>query len=246
MLSEEGRHMASDPDGRWSAEEAIRYDDFATRSFSWRYIEKPALRELIEPLVDHRTKVLDLGCGGGRIITLLRQLGLPEKSVYGLDNDPTLAQLARQRFLGATIINADITAPPYPGVPPGLDLITAHLVFQYLTVEDLRATLDEARRLLRPGGYMAVGLPHPMRVAEQAESCYFSREQQIIPAPWGGVTISSGLTVSDHINSAIDAGFNLVRLTEPEIAEYATGYGDAASYTKGPTRLMMLVQTALL
>jgi trans-aconitate methyltransferase len=228
--------------GRWSAEEAIRYDDFATRSFSWRYIEKPSLRTLVKPYITTKTVALDLGCGGGRIISMLRDLGVAEKFVYGLDSNPTLVDLARKRFPDANIIRTELTNTPYPGITRSVDLATAHLVLQYLSADDLSTCFKEVRRLLKPGGWMAIGVPHPMRVIEQAESCYFSRKLQVVRAPWGGVTTSSGLTISDHVNVAIAAGFNIVRMDEPEIAEHGNLHREAASYSSGPTRLMMLMQ----
>lgn len=232
-----------DPDAdRWSAEEALRYDEFAAQSFSWRYIEEPSLRQLIEPNINSRTTVLDLGCGGGRIISLLCQLGVEQDSIYAIDNDPTLLELATRRFPHAKVIYGELTEAPYAGITQSIDLITAHLVFQYLAPDGLQVALAEARRILKPGGRLVVGLPHPMRVVQQSESCYFSREPHIICAPWGGVTMASGLTISDHINSAIEAGFSIVRVQEPEIAAHGILHGDAPSYSKGPTRLMILMQ----
>lgn len=232
-----------DPDAdRWSAEEALRYDEFAAQSFSWRYIEEPSLRQLIAPTISRYTTALDLGCGGGRIISLLCQLGVPQDSIYAIDNDPTLLRLAARRFPHAKVAYGELTEPPYPSVTQSVDLITAHLVFQYLALDGLQVALTEAHRMLKPGGNLVVGLPHPMRVVEQSESCYFSRQRRSVCAPWGGVTMSSGLTISDHINLAIDAGFRIMRVHEPEIAARGYLHGDAPSYSRGPTRLMMLMR----
>jgi trans-aconitate methyltransferase len=229
----------------WSPEEAVRYDEFAAQSFSWLYIEKPSLQDLIEPCITRQTVALDLGCGGGRIIELLRQAGVTEASVYGLDSNLTLLGLTRERFPGATVIRGELTEPPYADLPEhAVDLVTAHLVLQYLGITELLACLREVHRLLKPGGYLAVGLPHPMRVNEQAEADYFARRRQVVCAPWGGMTASSGLTIADHVNATLDAGFHLVRLEEPEIAEEGFQHEEAGNYSPGPTRLMMLMQAS--
>ena len=230
----------------WSPEEAVRYDEFAAQSFSWLYIEKPSLQDLIEPCINQQTVALDLGCGGGRIIELLRQVGVTEALIYGLDSNPTLLGMTRERFPGATVIPGELTKAPYADIPEHtIDLVTAHLVLQYLGTAELSACLREVHRLLRPGGYLAVGLPHPMRVNEQAEADYFARRRQVVGAPWGGMTASSGLTIADYVNATIDADFRLARVEEPEIAEDGLRHAEAGNYSPGPTRLMMLMRASV-
>ena len=151
--------------------------------------------------------------------------------------------MTRERFPGATVVRAELTDPPYAGITEQtIDLVTAHLVLQYLETPELSACLREVHRLLRPRGYLAVGLPHPMRVNKQAEADYFTRQRQLVCAPWGGLTSSSGLTIADYVNTAIDAGFRLARVEEPEIAEDGVQHEDAGDYSPGPSRLMMLMQ----
>lgn len=235
--------MSDSDNDQWPPDEAIRYDEFALQSFSWRYIEKPSLQALVQSHINQHTVALDLGCGGGRIIALLCELGVAEASVFGVDSNPTLLNLARERFPSAVVIPGELSDPPYTGIPPhSVDIVTAHLVLQYLGISELSACLHEARRLLKSGGYLAVGLPHPMRANGQAEACYFARQRQVVPAPWGGFTASAGLTVADYVNVAIDAGFYLDRIAEPEIAEDGLRHEEAGHYSPGPTRLMLLMK----
>jgi trans-aconitate methyltransferase len=232
--------LASD-DTTWSTAEAIRYEEFAEESFSWRCIEEPSLRSLIEPCISETTAALDVGCGGGRIIRLLEHLGLPEDAIFGIDNDQALIQIAHRKYPHARLVRQDITRTPYDSMPK-IDLATAHFILQYLTVDGLLQCLAELQRLLRPRGYLAVGLPHPARVAQQAGVSYLSRRSRRIPAPWGGLTTSSGLTVSDYLNCVIEAGFALRRIAEPDICKCCQGESGAHAYTVGPTRLMILAQ----
>ena len=201
------------------------------------------MQKLIQPLIGEETIALDLGCGGGRVIELLRETGIAETSVYGLDRNQTLLSMTRKRFPCVNLIRAELTEPPYIGVPEhSVDLVTAHLVLQYMGKIELSACLQEVRRLLKPRGHLAVGLPHPMRVSSQAEVDYFSRRTQIVRAPWGGMTTSSGMTISDYVNATIEAGFRVSRIEEPEVAEVGLQHEDAGSYLLGPSRLMMLLQ----
>lgn len=228
---------------KWSPTEAIRYANFAETSFSWRCIERPSLRSLIQPYVNGATTALDLGCGGGRIIRLLRQLGVAERSIFGIDSDITLIEIARKSYPAAKLICHDLTELPHIGVPE-VNIVTAHFVLQYLTVIELRQCLTELHSLLVPDGFLAIGLPHPMRVAQQAGASYFSQTSHRIPAPWGGLTTSSSLTVSEYLNCIIQSGFALQRIEEPQISP-ACGYSaDANSYQLGPTRLMILARAS--
>lgn len=232
--------MVSD-DTTWTTAEAIKYEEFAEKSYSWRCIEEPSLRSLIAPFISQTSVALDLGCGGGRIIRLLQQLGVPENAIFGIDRDQTLIQIARQKYPKAQLVRQDITRTPYDEIPK-IDLATAHLILQHLGADDLLRCLAEVHRLLRPLGYLAVGLPHPVRVAQQAGVSYFARRSHPIPAPWGGQTTSSGLTVSDYLNCVIKAGFVLRRIAEPDICKWCQAASDAHAYVVGPTRLMMLAQ----
>jgi SAM-dependent methyltransferase len=142
------------------------------------------------------------------------------------------------------VIRGELTKPPYVGIPEhAVDLVTAHLVLQYLGIAELSACLREVHRLLRPGGYLAIGLPHPIRINEQAEADYFARRTHVVCAPWGGMTESSGLTIADYFNTIIGANFRLIRVEEPELAEDGIQHKEAGNYSPGPTRLMMLMQT---
>ena len=240
IKTNKGRTLASDGN-EWSSAEATRYAQFAETSFSWRCIELPSLRALIEPCISQTTAALDLGCGSGRVIHLLRQLGISEDAIFGIDINPTLIDLAQQKYPRAKLECRDITETPYDALPK-IDLATAHFVLQSLDVADLLQCLDELHRLLRPGGYLAVGLPHPSRVARQAGASYFARASHRIPAPWGGLTMASSLTVSEYLNCFIQAGFVLRRIDEPEICTCCRDEADAHAYLGGPTRLMILAR----
>jgi trans-aconitate methyltransferase len=226
----------------WSTEDALRYEEFADQSFSWRHIEEPCLRTLIRDIIHQDTKVLDLGCGGGRILSLLKLAGVKDDTLFGLDNDSTLLAKAKRRHPHITFIHQELTEVPYPRVPDGLTLVTAHMVFQYLSPSDMPNCLREIRRLLMPEGFLAIGVPHPVRVAQQSGMSYFARTLHSLPAPWGGDATSWGFTMSDYLNALIDARFKLLRIEEPGITDAGLHEVGANAYSIGPTRLMILAQ----
>lgn len=98
--------------------------------------------------------VLDAGCGNGAVTAELTA-ALPGTRVVGLDAHPGLLDRARARptaggepelFLG------DIGNTPFPDAT--FDLVLSRYVFQHLP--EPVAAARELRRVLRPGGHLAV------------------------------------------------------------------------------------------
>jgi SAM-dependent methyltransferase len=102
-------------------------------------------------------KVLDLGSGLGRHSVLLAQEGF---EVYGIDMSPTGLQFALRwaEREGLTVNPAlgDMSFLPFASA--SLDLILAWNVIYHGTVEDIRRSVAEVERCLRPGGYVLCSL----------------------------------------------------------------------------------------
>jgi 2-polyprenyl-3-methyl-5-hydroxy-6-metoxy-1,4-benzoquinol methylase len=117
----------------------------------------PPLRELavmdLLGLGAHRRgRLLDIGCGSGDFLARMHALGW---SVQGLEPDPEAARLAAQRH-GLDVRTGTL---PHPDFQAGtLDVVTLHHVIEHL--HDPEATLREARRLLVPGGLLALATPN--------------------------------------------------------------------------------------
>jgi SAM-dependent methyltransferase len=93
-----------------------------------------------EPL--DRSRVLDVGCGSGRLTLALAPAS---KWVVGLDRDPAAIAEARRRAQAASLGNAefheaDVERDPYAPWAP--DLVTAHLCASDAIVERAAATLS--------------------------------------------------------------------------------------------------------
>jgi len=104
--------------------------------------------------------VLELGCGTGRISLPLARAGVP---LVGIDrSEPMLARArrrARRARLSHTVrlVRSDVRLLPFD---PGFSLVMApYGILQSLLRErDLAATLQEVRRVLRPGGTFGLDL----------------------------------------------------------------------------------------
>jgi len=106
---------------------------------------------LVDIAARHRGDVLDVGCGDG---LLAQRLALVSRSVTGIDPDPGAVERAIGRVAPSARIS--IAQRDFDGYEPGghtFDLITFVASLHHM---DLRATLEKARSLVRPGGEIAV------------------------------------------------------------------------------------------
>jgi ubiquinone/menaquinone biosynthesis C-methylase UbiE len=110
-------------------------------------IEQAALRP------NHR--VLDIGCGTGTLVTLIKRLH-PDVEVVGLDPDPkALARASRKAAAMAVSIQLDQGFSddlPYPDA--SFDRVFSSFMLHHLEPAAKEKTLGEVRRVLKPGGFL--------------------------------------------------------------------------------------------
>jgi SAM-dependent methyltransferase len=101
-------------------------------------------------------RVLDLGCGAGDVSFLAAEIVGPTGSVVGIDRDPGVLAIARERAqqMGSTTVSFEersiegfIASKPF-------DAVVGRFVLVYQP--DPAATLGHVRGLLRPGGILAM------------------------------------------------------------------------------------------
>lgn len=102
-------------------------------------------------------EILDLGCSVG-MSTLALQGVYPQARVTGVDLSPYFLAIAhyrcQQQQTQATWIHAPAEATGLPTAQ--FDLVSACLLYHELPQSAAIAILQEARRLLRPGGYLTI------------------------------------------------------------------------------------------
>jgi len=112
----------------------------------------PILLDYLELRDDGR--VLDSGCGMGFYLMVMTELW--DLRPVGLDQDPDRLEYARQLDVRADLVHGDAQRLPFPDA--SFDAVLMSEVLEHLP--DDRAAIAEAARVLRPGGVLAVSVPH--------------------------------------------------------------------------------------
>jgi tRNA (uracil-5-)-methyltransferase TRM9 len=101
---------------------------------------------------DNQTKVLDIGCGGGRNIKTYQTNKI---KITGIDNSSEFIRLCREDKLDVTL--SDMTAIPFPD--EYFDNILSIASFHHLTNKtDRIKSLQEMARILKPNGTMIMSV----------------------------------------------------------------------------------------
>ncbi|MDO5670578.1 MAG: class I SAM-dependent methyltransferase [Corynebacterium sp.] len=107
---------------------------------------------LIDALVPRQSRILDAGCGQGRVAGYLAARG---HEVLGVDIDPILIDHARTRYPQADFQVGDLCHDQLPG---GFDLVaSAGNVMGFVDPARRREALNNIAGALKPGGRFIVG-----------------------------------------------------------------------------------------
>ena len=122
-------------------------------------VEEPALRALLPAVTG--TRVVDLGCGDGRLCRYLAERGAA--TVLGIDPSTRMLALARQRTSDRRVHYEQAFAEDFV-LPPGtVELVVSSFVLHY--VADLAAVLNKVRSWLARGGLFVASMEHPVITA---------------------------------------------------------------------------------
>lgn len=112
---------------------------------------------LVDAMLPRNSRVLDAGCGQGRVGGHLAAMG---HEVLGVDLDPVLVEAARRNHPAATWLVGDLAELDLPahGIAEGFDVIVcAGNVLTFVAVDTRREVLRRMGIHLRPGGRVVTG-----------------------------------------------------------------------------------------
>lgn len=130
----------------WSTEEHARSYLERAASIPHRQEGEATLLEFIPPSLG---RFLDLGCGNGRLLELIRSRA-PGAGAVGLDFSPTMLESARGRFPEVTFVQHDLNV----ALPPlgTFDAVVSSFAIHHLPDERKATLYAEIFAILRPGG----------------------------------------------------------------------------------------------
>ena len=102
-------------------------------------------------------RILDLGCGPGSLIDALL-IAFPDAQVWGIDVDPTLLLLGRERFANSRdrvrLVEADLRAGGWMEPIGNVNAIVSATALHWLTAGQLGELYARLAGLLAPGGVL--------------------------------------------------------------------------------------------
>lgn len=206
---------------------AAEYDVMSRKAIPWLCFDMPFLKMNVIPSVSRKTKLLELGSGGGKVLELFK-VKIPEKKLTGIDVSSELIAIATTKLPQATFTLGDFTKVYLP--PNHFDVVLSVRSIEYLNEGALRKTFRSVYSTLKNGGVFFVVTGHPIRVNNGHISTYLERGPRTVSLPWGMKVDLYHKTTSDILNAALRAGFTLKAINEVGIP-FSLKKQDTQSYT---------------
>ncbi len=200
------------------AHNRAHWEDMAPRWKAWWGQYKPASQPVSEKLlafsgITQGQRVLDLATGMGEpALSFAREVG-PEGFVLAIDQSPQMIAWAREEAIAAGLDNLRFEVQDAEGLDLGAEPPFDALVSRWglMFCLDPVATLQNARRWLRPGGHLAAAVWAPPEEAPMLDLATRVLERELgIVLPRSGpgpFTLSDFALLAEMIQAA---GFELV------------------------------------
>lgn len=174
------------------------------------------------------SKMLEVGCGEGRVARLLRELGY-----HVTATDPVAAFIDAAKEMNSADAYAIAMGDDQPFDDATFDAAVAYNVL--MDVEDISSVLAETARVLKPNGELIICIVHPFadigRFVGEASDAefhidtpYFGRKRFDDEVERDGVKMHFGgwsQPLSNYVGALQENGFAITALEEPQPADGA-------------------------
>lgn len=154
------------------------YRAFEERYRGSRELIKSRLRvylPFVEPLIGLHAdaQAVDLGCGRGEWLELLKEAGF---SAQGVDLDEGM--LAACRDLGLKVQTRDAVGFLKELPPVSQVIVSGFHIAEHIPFSDLQTLVQEALRVLKPGGMLILETPNPENIVVGTSNFYLDPTHQ--------------------------------------------------------------------
>ncbi|QNK64058.1 class I SAM-dependent methyltransferase [Pedobacter sp. PAMC26386] len=171
-------------------------------------------------------KVLDLGCGFGWHCRYAREQ--QAKFVIGVDLSENMLTRARNSTNDSAIEYRQLAIEDIDFAAEEFDVVISSLAFHY--VENFNTVCKKVRHALKPGGSFVLSVEHPIFTALASQDWHHDQEGKRLHWPVDGYqdesqriarfldndVIKYHRTLETYLNTIIDAGFRITRISEPQ------------------------------
>lgn len=189
-------------------ESAPRRYDFGIRILTFGRLDKAYDR--LASRIERGQQVLDVGCGTGALTLRAARRGA---KVKGIDTDARMIEIAERRVreagLAESVELVEKGAAELDGEQARrYDAVMSGLCFSELSEDEIRFALKEARRILRPGGFLLIA--DEIRPQGPARRLIRSLTRTPLAALAYIVCQRTTRPVSNLREKLVDAGFSIV------------------------------------
>jgi len=126
------------------------YDTLIGECFPYKHLLETILKELN---IKKEDKILDVGCGTGHFLKMLKKMGV--KEITGIDNSKFALEFCKQKVSKIKLLKLDI-GKPLPFQSNEFDKIVVINVLYLFSKQERKKILKELYRVLKNGGKIAV------------------------------------------------------------------------------------------
>jgi SAM-dependent methyltransferase len=160
--------------------------------------------------IDTFERVLDFGCGCGRVLRQWRDVSGPK--FHGSDYNPELVRWCNDRLRCATVRKNDL-APPLSYPSDYFDLCYAVSVFTHLPESLQDAWLAELKRVMKPDGVLLVTLSGEgdlVRTTADEQRRFHNGELVVVDAPFAGTNMCGAYHPEAYVRAKWSTHFDVL------------------------------------